>query len=235
MKSNKKQNKQELIKIHNDYMDLYPKNMTQIENNLAVFFLKDLRKLLLRKKKTTKEYDLAEIRKKAYISKSFSNSELIDKIHSTIEKFSQRIKTDKFDYIFLLYSYGKYDYETKKYKVGINNDFIHIFNKLYAEYSILNYKNYASLKSTFSQRLLLMLSKFQYTGIYKPLIENLKKSLGVPNSYSNKDIIQQIVKPSIKELKNQNYFEYLNYKIKKENQNMENKKYHILFLHLRKK
>ncbi|MFR2862531.1 MAG: replication initiation protein [Streptococcus salivarius] len=130
-----------------------------------------------------------------------------------------KIKRDGkvFDRAFNLFSYFDINEETAECVIALNTDFAWILNDLVGKgrFTSFELEEYTNFSSEYTQRLYMKLRQFRATGYYKVSLEEFKRRMVVPKSYTTMSkIAEKVLAPIQKDLGSlYNYFE-----IKKVNQ-----------------
>lgn len=101
--------------------------------------------------------------------------------------------------------------DERNVKVRVSEDFIYLFNKLFEGscYTVVNYKEFLSLKSKHAKTLYTLLSQWQYNGkTQKYTYDFLKARFGTPN-YSDRNFRSKVLDPAIEECSK--YFKKLDF------------------------
>jgi plasmid replication initiation protein len=105
-------------------------------------------------------------------------------------------------------------FEVDAYKqtltVEVHKKFAYLLNQLSGNYTSLELRESATLKSSYAKAIYKKLRQFRTTGKWIVTLEDFKEYLDVPASYPNKEITRVVINPSVAELKN--YFENLSCK-----------------------
>lgn len=97
----------------------------------------------------------------------------------------------------------------KTLTVRVNPDFCFILNDLLSNYTKFDLSIFVSLESKYSKELFKHFKQWNSTGKVTFPVEELRKKLGAPTSYTNGKFYQLILEPSIKELRTKGCFKNL--------------------------
>lgn len=102
---------------------------------------------------------------------------------------------------FSLFSYFKTNPNDETLKVKINEDWYFVFNELTNNFTQFELNEFVTLKNKYAKIFFRIFKQYKTTGMFVCEIEQLKKYLDVPKSYSNMHIMEKIIKPAMKDLK----------------------------------
>ncbi len=80
--------------------------------------------------------------------------------------------------------------------VGVNKKFAYILNELTDNFTRFELREFAELDGKYTKTLYRILKQYKYTGWWKPTVEELKIVMDIPESYTNKIIMRDILKPT---------------------------------------
>lgn len=81
--------------------------------------------------------------------------------------------------------------------VSVNKKFSFLLNELTDNFTRFELREFAQLDGKYSKTLYRILKQYKYTGWWKPTVEELKVVMDIPESYTNKIIMRDILKPTI--------------------------------------
>lgn len=139
-----------------------------------------------------------------------SNKEFIDSLKNMNRKLMEITCEVEFDgkiIMFVLFPTFEIDIRKETLTICVNERFKFILNELTKNFTRFDLKDFVSLGSKYSKNLFKILKQFRTTGIYETNINDFRDRMGCPESYSNKYVMDLIIKPSLNELKN--YFQNL--------------------------
>ena len=191
----------EIVKYNNYLNSLNLKNFTAVDLN---FFTTICAKIKEKKfDEVTITFD--EIKKmskyKSLNKERFSeeiirmNNKLMSSIIMNVQLPSGAIAT------FSLFSYFVTDTEKENVRVKVNKDWYFIFNELTSNFTQFELNEFVSLNNKYAKILFKLLKQYKSTGIFICDIENFRKYLDIPKTYSNKYIMDKIIKPALEKLK----------------------------------
>lgn len=103
---------------------------------------------------------------------------------------------------FVLFPTFEIDTLKQTLSVSVNEKFIFVLNDLIGNFTRFELEEFVSLESKYSKSLYRLLKQFRGTGTLKISVEDFREKMDVPDSYSNKYIMDKIIKPSMTELEN---------------------------------
>lgn len=99
---------------------------------------------------------------------------------------------------FVLFPTFEIDNKARTLTVRVNKDFAFILNELTDNFTKFELKEFAELESKYAKSLYKNLKQYKKTGWWKPTVEELRMVLDVPESYSNKRVMGDVLKPALK-------------------------------------
>lgn len=189
----------EVVKYDNTLNTLQFKDFTAMDYNVLMCLCHKLRdkggeKLTL---SFSELKQLTEFGNHSNESFSFVLERMIDKLI----KVSASSITGDIKSFFVLFPTFTIDEKKKTLTVRVNKDFTFILNQLTDNFTRFELKEFAELDSKYSKTLYRMLKQYRYNGWWKPTVEEFKQVMDIPESYSNKIIMRDIIKPIVETLK----------------------------------
>lgn len=193
-----KEKDKEVVRYNNDLNNkTYLKNFNALELN---FFMAICSKL---KKQGTNEviFSFNELKKKIEYDTSHNTDNFINKLRSTNRKILNSIcEIETKDYIdqFVLFPTFRISKKTGTLTVRINQDYAYLLND-FSNFTEFGLANFIKLSSKYVKLLYKELMQFKSTGKLFLTIEDFRKKLDIPNSYSFSKIRDRILVPSFKD------------------------------------
>lgn len=158
------------------------------------------------KDKGTNEYTFSftEIREKAGLEGSLSNSRMITALDSMTDKMQRvvcKIRTDTEIVKFVLFPTFRIDGENGLLTVAVNKDFQFVLNGLAGQFTMFELQEFVKLDSKYAKTLYRLLKQFRTTGDLTIKVEDFRNKLDIPKSYPKRNIKPQIIDPTIRALK----------------------------------
>lgn len=193
-----KEKDKEVVRYNNDLNNkTYLKNFNALELN---FFMAICSKL---KKQGTDEviFSFNELKKKIQYDTSHNTDNFINKLRSTNRKILNSIcEIETKDYIdqFVLFPTFRISKKTGTLTVKINQDYAYLLND-FSNFTEFGLANFIKLSSKYVKLLYKELMQFKSTGKLFLAIEDFRKKLDIPDSYSFSKIRDRILVPSFKD------------------------------------
>lgn len=198
-----------MLKYHNDMNLIAFKDFSQRELN--IFFSL----CLLMKEKGTGEITLSYDEIKNVIPDRFeSNTKFEEILESVYDKLLQlRLESRDKNKIekFILFTSYKINVNEKTVTINTNSDYSYILNNLSKNFTLFELQEFNELSSTYSKHMFRLLKQYRSTGFFRINVEEFRRLLDVPKSYTMKKIGVKVLGPIEKELVS--YFK--EFKIKK--------------------
>ena len=122
-----------------------------------------------------------------------------------------RIETDQYIDRFNIFRKMRIDKEQRFLYVQADEEYLYILNELKRNFTRFELQEFVGLDSKYSKTLYRLLKQYRTTGLYRVTLNEFKRLLSIPKSYSNKYISDKIIKPSMSALSK--YFNNLAYKV----------------------
>jgi plasmid replication initiation protein len=103
---------------------------------------------------------------------------------------------NKFGY-FVLFTKFLGDRENEIVSIQINSEFSYLLNDLTRNFTMFELQEFNGLESIYSKHLYRLLKQFKSTGEYRVKVDDFKKLLDIPESYTMKRITDKILNPII--------------------------------------
>lgn len=193
-----KEKDKEVVRYNNDLNNkTYLKNFNALELN---FFMAICSKL---KKQGTDEviFTFSELKKKIQYDTSHNTDNFINKLRSTNRKILNSIcEIETKDYIdqFVLFPTFRISKKNGTLTVRINQDYAYLLND-FSNFTEFGLANFIKLSSKYIKLLYKELMQFKSTGKLFLTIEDFRKKLDIPDSYSFSKVRDRILVPSFKD------------------------------------
>lgn len=193
-----KEKDKEVVRYNNDLNNkTYLKNFNALELN---FFMAICSKL---KKQGTNEviFSFNELKKKIEYDTSHNTDNFINKLRSTNRKILNSIcEIETKDYIdqFVLFPTFRISKKAGTLTVRINQDYAYLLND-FSNFTEFGLANFIKLSSKYVKLLYKELMQFKSTGKLFLTIEDFRKKMDIPDSYSFSKIRDRILVPSFKD------------------------------------
>ena len=187
-----------MLKYHNDMNLIAFKDFSQRELN--IFFSL----CLLMKEKGTGEITLSYDEIKNVIPDRFESKAKFEEIlESVYDKLLQlRLESRDKNKIekFILFTSYKIHVNEKTVTINTNSDYSYILNNLSKNFTLFELQEFNELSSTYSKHMFRLLKQYRSTGFFRINVDEFKRLLDIPKSYTMKKIGVKVLGPIEKEL-----------------------------------
>lgn len=195
----------EVVKYDNYMNDLRLKSFTSTDLDMLMTLCskmrdKDIEKLTLSFQELREKMNYKQTSKEVFIQDlKRMNKKLMD-VTCTLE-------TKKEVLMFVLFPTFRINKEDQTLTVSVNQDFKFVLNELMQGFTRFELTEFVQLTSKYSKTLYRLLKQFKSTGMYVVTIDDFRELMDCPKTYSNKHVMERLIKPTIEEL--QKYFKNL--------------------------
>lgn len=199
-----------IVKYHNDLNEIMFQRFGQIDFDFFMGICSRLRDS--EEDETVIGFD--EFKKLIGYNSTKSEKRFISELQSMNRKqllSTGMIKTGNRIEQFVLFTRFVIDPDVKTITVEVNRRYKYILNEVTKNFTRFELAEFVGLSSKYGKSLYRLLKQFRTTGLYKVGIEDFKKIMDIPKSYTNMKIGQKILKPSVEMLRP--YFKNLDYKV----------------------
>lgn len=186
------------VKYDNLINSLQFKKFTTIDYNLFMFICQEMKN----QGSACKTFTFRYIKSKANFGNHTDKMliEKLDKMAFKLTNISGRIETE--DKIFHLNFFDTFeiDKEKKTFTVSVNKDCIFLLNDISEKFTSFELQEFVELDGKYSKALYMRFKQYKFNGWWNPSIENLRTCLDIPKTYKPKEIMKDIIKPSIVKL-----------------------------------
>lgn len=162
----------------------------------------------MRDKETNKiTFSFSELRSITEYKKSNSIRQFvtdIKKMNDKLMKITCSLKTETEIIMFVLFPTFIINLNEQTLTIAVNEHFKFVLNELVKNFTRFDLNEFVKLDSKYSKTLYRLLKQFKMTGKYEIKLDDFRKRMDCPVSYSTKYIMDKIIKPSLEEL--QYYF-----------------------------
>ena len=150
-----------------------------------------------------------ELRKNTCYARTFIQQfrTYLERINEKLMRVTCKLRTETKTIMFVLFPTFEIDMGKQELTVAVNEKFKFILNELIKNFTRFDFKEFVSPDSKHSKILYCLLKQFKTTGIFEIKLDDFRKKMDCPVSYSNKYVMDKLIKPSLKEL--ESYFEDL--------------------------
>lgn len=128
---------------------------------------------------------------------------IVDGVASKLIKLSVYMTDDNGERLVHMNMFSTFIIDTKEknVKIRVNSDFLYILNNISGNYTSFKLVNMLDIKSKYTRSLYRLLKQFEGTGVYRVSLEKFRMLVGVPDSFTMKNVNQRVINPSIDVLK----------------------------------
>jgi len=187
----------EVVKYHNDLNTIIMRKWSPEEMN---FFFTIIAKVREQGTKLMK-FNSDELRELA------SNDLHLDRWAQTMKSVATKVvdlkyyeRTDCSFAIMNLFSYFRVEESEKSVEIEVSSKFEYILNKLEAQFTMYELKEFTRIKSTYAKTMYRLLKQWRMVGKREFSLEEFKTLLDTPKAYKTSEIDRAVVKPILKEL-----------------------------------
>ena len=156
-------------------------------------------------------FSFTELRTLTNYKKSNSIKQFVEDLKRMNEKFMKitcSLKTETEIIMFVLFPTFVINLNEQTLTVSVNERFRFILNELIKNFTRFDLQEFVTLESKYSKSLYRLLKQYRITGKYEVEVNDFRSKMDCPESYNNKQFMQNIINPAVKSL--QNYFKELN-------------------------
>ena len=187
----------EVVKYHNDLNTIIMRKWSPEEMN---FFFTIIAKVREQGTKLMK-FNSDELRELA------SNDLHLDRWAQTMRSVASKVvdlkyyeRTDCSFAIMNLFSYFRVEESEKCVEIEVSSKFEYIVNRLEAQFTMYELKEFTRIKSTYAKTMYRLLKQWRTVGKREFAVEEFKTLLDTPKAYKTSEIDRAVVKPILKEL-----------------------------------
>ena len=188
-----------VVKYHNYLNSLQFKDFTAADYNFFMYLCSVM------KDKGTEEmsFSAAELKECAEYKRNSTIEEfnaVLDSMNEKLLSMKAHLETDTELVRFVLFPTFRINKETGMLTVRVNKDFQFLLNELSKSFTRFELQEFTKLNSKYSKNLYRLLKQYRSTGEYFVKVDELRKLLGCPEKHTNKQLMQAIIAPAVKEL-----------------------------------
>lgn len=148
-------------------------------------------------------FTFAELRDLIHVKQKTSNREFMNtlfEMNSRLLACNSMIVVDGVYIQFPLFSGFETDPEKQTLLVALNERFAFLVNDVTANFTRFELEQFTSLRSTYSKECYRRLKQYRQTGVWKVSLEDFRRLLDVPETYSTTNFNKKVLKPILEEL-----------------------------------
>jgi plasmid replication initiation protein len=192
--------KKSLVIYKNDFNNLSLKGFNAVEIDLLLSIMSQLRE----KGTDLVVLSFSDLRGLSRYEKNTANEPLIADLKSTYDKLLDlkfEFAADQKYIRFVFFTHYVIDEKEKTVSVSVNPEFKFLINDLSGNFTRLELEELTSLSSSYAKNMYRLLKQYRATGFATYAIEDFRRLLDIPESYSMGNITQKVLKPIESELK----------------------------------
>lgn len=124
----------------------------------------------------------------------------LERMNEKLMRIICKIKTETKTIMFILFPTFITDSEEQTLTISVNEKFKFILNEIVRNFTRFELNEFVRLDSKYSKSLYRLLKQFKSTGKFEVSIKDFREKVDCPESYTNKHIMDKIIKPSLQEL-----------------------------------
>ena len=124
----------------------------------------------------------------------------LENIYTKLIELDFRLETEEKIIKFVLFTRYEIDKINETISIRINEDFKHILNNIFDNFTKFELEEFTTLRSSYSKTAYRLLKQFRQSGYYIVQIDEFKRLFDVPESYKMGNIDQRVLKPIEDEL-----------------------------------
>ncbi len=195
----------EVVKYENYMNSLRFKGFTAIDFNFLMMLCSKMRD----KRTNILEFTFTDLKRiTGYPTKNSNKRFVSDILRMNDKLMSMKCLLKKDDEIFQFVLFPTFSLNEKKeiLTVSVNERFMFILNDITRNFTRFELEQFVKIESKHAKNLYRLLKQYRTTGILEISLNEFREKMDCPESYTNKHVMDKIIKPSLKELKGKNYF-----------------------------
>ncbi len=131
----------------------------------------------------------------------------LERMNEKLMRVTCKLKTETRTLMFVLFLTFDINLENQTLTVCVNEKFKFILNELVKNFTRFDLNEFIRLDSKYSKSLYRLLKQFKSTGKLEIRLDEFRRKMDIPSTYTNRDVMSKVINPSLKEL--QDYFSNL--------------------------
>ncbi len=131
----------------------------------------------------------------------------LERMNEKLMRVTCKLKTETRTLMFVLFPTFDINLENQTLTVCVNEKFKFILNELVKNFTRFDLNESIRLDSKYSKSLYRLLKQFKSTGKLEIRLDEFRRKMDIPSTYTNRDVMSKVINPSLKEL--QDYFSNL--------------------------
>lgn len=198
----------EIVKYENYMNSLRFRGFTAVDFNFLMMLCSKMRD----KHTNTLEFTFSDLKHiTGYPTKNSSKRFVRDILRMNDKLMSMKCILKKDDEIFQFVLFPTFSLNEKKetLTVSVNEKFMFILNDITKNFTKFELEQFLKIESKHSKNLYRLLKQYRITGILEISLNDFREKMDCPESYSNKYVMDKIIKPAVHELTEKHCFEDL--------------------------
>lgn len=189
-----------IVKYHNSLNDIDLTSLSAPELNLFIALCAKLRD----RGTDVLVIPFTEIRNIAgfWSNKNDILAEALKTTNAKLRKIDCHIETEQYDIQFNIFSAFIIDKINYTLTVSVDPKLSFLLNALTKNFTKFELSEFVHLDGRYAKHLYMLFKRFRTTGIVTIKAEDFRRKLGIPDTYTSSDIMQKVIKPTLKVLKN---------------------------------
>lgn len=188
-----------IVKYDNYLNKLRFMNFTQVDLNFFMALCSRMKDTDINKM----QISFSELKEMSGYTKSNSVRQFaseLEQMNEKLMKITCRLKTETKIIMFVLFPAFDIDLEEQILTVSVNGDFRFVLNQITKNFTRFELGEFVNLGSKYSKNLYRLLKQFRSTGRFEVSVTDFREIMCCPVSYSNKYLMDLVIKPSLLEL-----------------------------------
>lgn len=185
-----------IVKYHNDINKINFSLFKEKEMDLLFCLLYKFKDLGT-KEQTLDFHELKELSEHKRMDRFIED---LSKVYDKLLRTTYKLENDGIIEKFTIFNHYKLDTIERKATITINNTFQYLLNELIGNYTLLDLKEFISLKGSYPKTLFRLLKQWEATKKYIIKMQDFKDLMGIPENYKMFNIDQKILVPCLEQL-----------------------------------
>ncbi len=125
----------------------------------------------------------------------------LDRMNVKLSSIRARFRTDEKRVVFVLFPTFTIDIRKRILRIRVNPDFKFLLNDLAKNFTAFELREFVGLTGRYCKAIYAHLRQYKKTGWWRPTVDDLRTVLDIPQAYSNKIIMRDVLRPAVETLK----------------------------------
>ncbi len=183
---------QEIVKYENQFNNIALKDFTPVELDLLMSIVSRMRE----KEEQSVTFSFKQLEDYIEAGKNYSTEEFVEKlknINRNLLQLNFEFVTDNRIIQFTLFSTFTIDLSSQELTIGVNPTFHFLLNNLNSNFTVFELQEFLCIRSVYAKECYRRLKQYRMTGYWKVTIENFRRLLNVPKSYSTGKVKERVL------------------------------------------